>query len=257
MHCLLLFFSSGSAHVDVYTLLQNRKFVVFSNSLSAPPRQQLRTIFLATTTQGRAISGMRSMSMTAVDNGSSGEAVLKGPPMGRRDDEIVYDEGGDEKFQRYQGEVFCNRALNMRRVMAVGFDMDYTLAQYNPQSFELLAHRGAMDKLVNFMGYPEVCTHSPPRVRARSHTSTHTRACMHAHTLSLTHKQRTHTHKYTQTHTHTHIHTHIHTHTRIHAKQTNTHSLPPSLAVSHIISHMGNQEIKNFPDYDSNFPHHT
>jgi len=134
--------------------------------------------------------------MTAVDNGSSGEAVLKGPPMGRRDDEIVYDEGGDEKFQRYQGEVFCNRALNMRRVMAVGFDMDYTLAQYNPQSFELLAHRGAMDKLVNFMGYPEVYTHYPPRVRARTHTSTHTRACMHAHTHSLSH---------TQPHTHTHI----------------------------------------------------
>lgn len=58
---------------------------------------------------------------------------------------------GDEKFHKYQGEVFCNRALNMKRVMAVGFDMDYTLAQYIPETFELLAHRGAVDKLVNFM----------------------------------------------------------------------------------------------------------
>jgi len=100
---------------------------------------------------------MRSMSMTAVDDGSVEEAVLKGPPIGRKNDEheLEYDERGDEKFQRYQGEVFCNRALNMKRVMAVGFDMDYTLAQYIPQSFELLAHRGAMDKLVNFMGYPD------------------------------------------------------------------------------------------------------
>eukprot|EP00291_Cryptomonas_curvata_P019243 CAMPEP_0172161178 /NCGR_PEP_ID=MMETSP1050-20130122/5978_1 /TAXON_ID=233186 /ORGANISM="Cryptomonas curvata, Strain CCAP979/52" /LENGTH=507 /DNA_ID=CAMNT_0012831041 /DNA_START=364 /DNA_END=1887 /DNA_ORIENTATION=- len=42
----------------------------------------------------------------------------------------------------------------MKRVKAVGFDMDYTLAQYIPETFEILAHRGAMEKLVNFMGYP-------------------------------------------------------------------------------------------------------
>jgi len=100
--------------------------------------------------------------MTAVDSGSSGESVLKGPPIGRPDDLYSRPRGSpgvledsDEKFQKYQGEVFCNRALNMKRVMAVGFDMDYTLAQYIPETFELLAHRGAMDKLVNFMGYPE------------------------------------------------------------------------------------------------------
>jgi HAD superfamily 5'-nucleotidase-like hydrolase len=83
-------------------------------------------------------------------------AVLKGPPRARgveESNEMLLD--GDEKFHKYQGEVFCNRALNMKRVLAVGFDMDYTLAQYIPETFELLAHRGAVDKLVNFMGYPE------------------------------------------------------------------------------------------------------
>jgi len=63
-------------------------------------------------------------------------------------------EQGDEPFQKYQGEIFCNRALNMKRIRAVGFDMDYTLAQYIPETFEILAHRGAMAKLVNVMGYP-------------------------------------------------------------------------------------------------------
>jgi len=59
-----------------------------------------------------------------------------------------------EDYQKYQGEIFCNRALNMKRIRAVGFDMDYTLAQYIPETFEILAHRGAMQKLVNHMDYP-------------------------------------------------------------------------------------------------------
>jgi hypothetical protein len=43
-----------------------------------------------------------------------------------------------DTYQRYQGEIFCNRALNMKRIRAVGFDMDYTLAQYIPETFEIL-----------------------------------------------------------------------------------------------------------------------
>ena len=106
----------------------------------------------------------RFVSMTAVNNGNSlpgpgpgAEGVLKGPPMGRAQErtETEMEDHGDPKFHKYQGEVFCNRALNMKRVLAVGFDMDYTLAQYIPETFELLAHRGAMDKLVGFMDYPE------------------------------------------------------------------------------------------------------
>ena len=30
------------------------------------------------------------------------------------------------------------RALNMKRIRAIGFDMDYTLAQYIPETFEIL-----------------------------------------------------------------------------------------------------------------------
>ncbi len=32
---------------------------------------------------------------------------------------------------------------------AVGFDMDYTLAQYRPETFEALAHKETVDKLVS------------------------------------------------------------------------------------------------------------
>ncbi len=48
--------------------------------------------------------------------------------------------------------VFCSRELNMANIEAVGFDMDYTLAQYN-EAFDMLAFEGAKDKLID-MGYP-------------------------------------------------------------------------------------------------------
>ncbi|KAL6493105.1 hypothetical protein OROGR_032864 [Orobanche gracilis] len=51
-------------------------------------------------------------------------------------------------------QIFCNRSLNMRNIVAVGFDMDYTLAQYIPETFESLAYEGTVKKLVNDLGYP-------------------------------------------------------------------------------------------------------
>jgi hypothetical protein len=55
-------------------------------------------------------------------------------------------------------QIFCNRSLNMRNITAVGFDMDYTLAQYKPETFEALAYHGTIEKLVKDLNYPEeVC----------------------------------------------------------------------------------------------------
>lgn len=55
-------------------------------------------------------------------------------------------------------QIFCNRSLNMKSIVAVGFDMDYTLAQYKSETFESLAYEGTIKKLVNNLGYPsEVC----------------------------------------------------------------------------------------------------
>lgn len=52
--------------------------------------------------------------------------------------------------------VFCNRSLNFNTLTAVGFDLDYTLAQYKSEEFESLAHRFTTEKLVTVFGYPEV-----------------------------------------------------------------------------------------------------
>ncbi|KAL7575822.1 hypothetical protein ACA910_003146 [Epithemia clementina (nom. ined.)] len=52
-------------------------------------------------------------------------------------------------------DVFCNRELRMSGIQAIGFDMDYTLAQYNQPAFDLLAFEGAKEKLVQKKGYPK------------------------------------------------------------------------------------------------------
>merc|ERR1719247_3177821 len=51
-------------------------------------------------------------------------------------------------------EIFCNRAINMEQIKAVGFDMDYTMAEYISETFDLLAYNGAVKKLIA-RGYPE------------------------------------------------------------------------------------------------------
>eukprot|EP01025_Chloroclados_australasicus_P054783 TRINITY_DN6530_c0_g1_i3.p1 TRINITY_DN6530_c0_g1~~TRINITY_DN6530_c0_g1_i3.p1 ORF type:complete len:455 (+),score=17.78 TRINITY_DN6530_c0_g1_i3:109-1365(+) len=55
-------------------------------------------------------------------------------------------------------KVFCNRSLNMNSIQAIGFDMDYTLAQYKPETFETLAYYSTVEKLVKEFGYPEELT---------------------------------------------------------------------------------------------------
>lgn len=51
-------------------------------------------------------------------------------------------------------DVFCNRGLKLDDIKAIGFDMDYTLAQYNEVTFAELSFDGAKQKLVERLGYP-------------------------------------------------------------------------------------------------------
>jgi len=53
----------------------------------------------------------------------------------------------------YPRRVFVNRALRMESVEAVGFDMDYTLARYEPE-LEMLATELTLERLVA-LGYPK------------------------------------------------------------------------------------------------------
>ncbi|KAJ4701941.1 Purine 5'-nucleotidase [Melia azedarach] len=52
-------------------------------------------------------------------------------------------------------QIFCTRSMNMKNIVAVGFDMDYTLAQYKPETFESLIYEGIVRKLVYDLGYPQ------------------------------------------------------------------------------------------------------
>ncbi|XP_075511532.1 uncharacterized protein LOC142547243 isoform X2 [Primulina tabacum] len=65
----------------------------------------------------------------------------------------VWSSSGGQKIVSGK-KIFCNRSLNMRNIVAVGFDMDYTLAQYKSETFESLAYEGTVRKLVNDLGYP-------------------------------------------------------------------------------------------------------
>jgi hypothetical protein len=60
-----------------------------------------------------------------------------------------------EKRQLSTNDVFCNRELRFDAIRAIGFDMDYTLAQYQQPAFDQLAFDGAKEKLVRALGYPE------------------------------------------------------------------------------------------------------
>jgi phosphoglycolate phosphatase-like HAD superfamily hydrolase len=42
----------------------------------------------------------------------------------------------------------------MKSIEAIGFDMDYTLAQYKADTFESLAYVGTIEKLVHDLKYP-------------------------------------------------------------------------------------------------------
>jgi len=53
------------------------------------------------------------------------------------------------------GKIFCNRSLPMKSIASVGFDMDYTLAMYKPETFERLVYEKTVGKLVSHYGYPK------------------------------------------------------------------------------------------------------
>ncbi|PKA47490.1 hypothetical protein AXF42_Ash020660 [Apostasia shenzhenica] len=66
----------------------------------------------------------------------------------------IWSSPGGSKEIAMGKRIFCNRSLNMKNIVAVGFDMDYTLAQYRPETFETLAYDGTVRKLVMNLGYP-------------------------------------------------------------------------------------------------------
>lgn len=54
--------------------------------------------------------------------------------------------------------VFINRTINMKKIKAIGFDMDYTLVRYDAEAFEELTHKEVLKKLTKVKGYPKEIT---------------------------------------------------------------------------------------------------
>lgn len=51
--------------------------------------------------------------------------------------------------------IYANRNVRMRHIRAMGFDMDYTLADYDKEAFESLAFQITIEKLIHGKNYPE------------------------------------------------------------------------------------------------------
>jgi HAD superfamily 5'-nucleotidase-like hydrolase len=51
--------------------------------------------------------------------------------------------------------IYANRTLNLKKIRAIGFDMDYTIVRYHTHAFEKLTFRTVIDKLITLKKYPE------------------------------------------------------------------------------------------------------
>lgn len=51
-------------------------------------------------------------------------------------------------------KIYVNRTLNMKKIKAIGFDMDYTIVRYKTENFEKFTHQSVLKKLVEVKGYP-------------------------------------------------------------------------------------------------------
>lgn len=51
--------------------------------------------------------------------------------------------------------IYINRTLNLKKIKAIGFDMDYTIVRYNSEEFERFTHQQVLKKLVQEKAYPK------------------------------------------------------------------------------------------------------
>jgi HAD superfamily 5'-nucleotidase-like hydrolase len=52
-------------------------------------------------------------------------------------------------------KIYVNRTLNLKKIKAIGLDMDYTIVRYKSRNFEALAFYKTLEKLVDLKKYPE------------------------------------------------------------------------------------------------------
>jgi len=69
------------------------------------------------------------------------------------DDPVADGDGFPLGLPPIERRVFCNRTLNLRKVRAIGYDMDYTLVHYNVEAWERAAYEHMQRKL-SARGWP-------------------------------------------------------------------------------------------------------
>lgn len=57
--------------------------------------------------------------------------------------------------------IYVNRILNLKRIKAIGFDMDYTLVRYHTEAFEKMTHQKTLEKLVQVKNYDQSILNLP------------------------------------------------------------------------------------------------
>ncbi|TKY54329.1 Cytosolic purine 5'-nucleotidase [Spatholobus suberectus] len=93
--------------------------------------------------------------------GIDGHAALEGPieevarSETREAEDLLKDLGipSPSSSRNSPRGIFCSRTLNLRSISAIGYDMDYTLIQYNVMAWEGRAYDYCMENLRN-MGFP-------------------------------------------------------------------------------------------------------
>ena len=72
--------------------------------------------------------------------------------------------GSDVLFSnlpRHENRIFTNRNIKLARIQSIGFDMDYTLAEYRQEALDKLTMELALAHLINKYNYPEEIQNIP------------------------------------------------------------------------------------------------
>lgn len=69
--------------------------------------------------------------------------------------DATYQASGNSHLPHLENRIFTNRNIKLARIAAVGFDMDFTLAQYKQEALDQLTMKLALETMVSEFGYHE------------------------------------------------------------------------------------------------------
>ncbi|CAI9284175.1 unnamed protein product [Lactuca saligna] len=143
--------SGSSCHINLLLSISNSKCLFKTNNLGLCSSRR----FFTTKRSQVRFHSTASYKMDIPSDGAISEPQLQSPNGSEKSQGscLWASPNGGQKIEIGK-HIFCNRAVNMKNIVAVGFDMDYTLAQYKPETFESLAYNGTVKKLVTNLGYP-------------------------------------------------------------------------------------------------------